>query len=356
MQDISSATRRTSKKGRTKPAKRGSIRSLPSCDPKASLSDLQIGAPLLDWYDANARNLPWRNDRGPYRVWLSEVMLQQTRVAAVIDHYQRFLRRFPTLAKLAAARESSVLAAWSGLGYYRRARMLHAAAKVVVKEHDGKFPSTSAELRALPGVGRYTAAAIASIAFGESVAVVDGNVKRVITRLLGRPIAGDPLWREAQNLLARDAYAVARPGDFNQAVMELGATVCVPGQPKCLYCPLAAQCATRGELPLARSGARAHKRDISYLLALRAGQIYLTQRDSDASLMPLMWELPEVASPDGTHRELFQLRHAITVTNYRVRVLSGEPQTPGQWFSVHRFATLPLTGLARKILRRAGVI
>src|ERR1700758_751200 len=135
---------------------------------------------LLAWYDAHARELPWRGSRDPYRVWLSEIMLQQTRVAAVIEHYHEFLRRFPTVQKLAAAREASVLAAWSGLGYYRRARMLHAAAKVIVREHGGMFPANEAGLLALPGIGRYTAAAIASIAFGEPVAVVDGNVERVL--------------------------------------------------------------------------------------------------------------------------------------------------------------------------------
>src|SRR5579862_2694686 len=141
---------------------------------------------LLDWYDQHKRDLPWRADRDPYRVWLSEIMLQQTRVAAVLEHYRRFLLRFPTLQKLAAAREASVLAAWSGLGYYRRARMLHAAARQVVKQCGGTFPRTSAELRALPGVGRYTAAAIASIAFNEAVAVVDGNVERVVGRVQGK--------------------------------------------------------------------------------------------------------------------------------------------------------------------------
>src|SRR5580704_4140793 len=149
---------------------------------------------LLAWYDAHARDLPWRRDRDPYRVWLSEIMLQQTRVAAVIEHYHEFLRRFPTVKKLAAAREESVLAAWSGLGYYRRARMLHAAAKVVARERGGKFPATAGDLLALPGIGRYTAAAIASIAFGEPVAVVDGNVERVLQRVLGRRLAGEELW------------------------------------------------------------------------------------------------------------------------------------------------------------------
>src|ERR1700724_1820946 len=141
---------------------------------------------LLSWYDRVQRDLPWRESRDPYWVWVSEIMLQQPRVAAVIEHYKRFLRRFPTVAKLAAARESSVLAAWSGLGYYRRARMLHAAAKKLVRDRQGKFPTTTEELRELPGVGRYTAAAIASIAFDHPVAVVDGNVERLLQRVLGK--------------------------------------------------------------------------------------------------------------------------------------------------------------------------
>src|SRR5580698_3215508 len=142
---------------------------------------------LMKWYRENARVLPWRGVEDPYRVWISEIMLQQTRVQAVIEHYKLFLKKFPTIKKLAAAPEQDVLAAWSGLGYYRRARMMHAAAKVVVSEHGGVLPRTAAELRALPGIGEYTSAAIASIAFGESVAVVDGNVERVLLRLTGRP-------------------------------------------------------------------------------------------------------------------------------------------------------------------------
>jgi len=165
----------------------------------------------------------WRANHDPYRVWLSEIMLQQTRVAAVIEHYHEFLRRFPNVKKLALAREASVLAAWSGLGYYRRARMLHAAAKVIVREHRGRFPETEEGLRALPGIGRYTAAAIASIAFGQPVAVVDGNVERVLQRLAGKRLADEELWRTANHLL--DAK---RPGDFNQAIMELGPRFATP--------------------------------------------------------------------------------------------------------------------------------
>ena len=198
---------------------------------------------LLAWYDGNARDLPWRQDRDPYRVWLSEVMLQQTRVGAVLEHYRRFLQRFPTVQKLAAAREASVLAAWSGLGYYRRARMLHAAAKAITKKHAGKIPDTVAGLRDLPGIGRYTAAAIASIAFNVPAAVVDGNVERVLGRVSGAGLAEGDLWQTAEDLLSHD-----RPGDFNQAMMELGATVCLPRQPLCLACPVRDLCATRGSL------------------------------------------------------------------------------------------------------------
>ena len=209
----------------------------------AELRERLFRAQLLAWYDAHARDLPWRESRDPYRVWLSEIMLQQTRVAAVIAHYHEFLRRFPTVEKLARAREASVLAAWSGLGYYRRARMLHAAAKVVARERGGKFPETMEGLRGLPGIGRYTAAAIASIAFGEAVAVVDGNVERVLQRFSGQRLAGEKFWLSAERLLDR-----ARPGDFNQAMMELGATVCTPRAPACLTCPVVELCATRGEM------------------------------------------------------------------------------------------------------------
>ncbi len=200
---------------------------------------------LLSWYDRNRRDLPWRRDRDPYRVWLSEIMLQQTRVSAVLEHYRRFLRRFPTVQKLASAREPAVLAAWSGLGYYRRARMMHAAAKAIVKQHGGRFPGGIAELRALPGIGRYTAAAIASIVFDVPAAVVDGNVERVLGRVFGTGLTGEGFWQTAETLLSRK-----RPGDFNQAMMELGATVCLPRQPRCSACPVFGLCATRGHLEL----------------------------------------------------------------------------------------------------------
>jgi A/G-specific adenine glycosylase len=208
---------------------------------------------LLTWYDGHARKLPWRQNRDPYRVWLSEIMLQQTRVAAVIAHYHEFLLRFPTVDKLSRARESSVLAAWSGLGYYRRARMLHAAAKVIVRELDGRFPGTAAGWRNLPGIGRYTAAAIASIS--------------------GKRLTGETLWNAAEEMLDRN-----RPGDFNQAMMELGAVVCTPRTPACLTCPVLEFCVTRGDLPGATKAPRQQQREIHYALHHRDGKVLIVQR------------------------------------------------------------------------------
>jgi A/G-specific adenine glycosylase len=306
---------------------------------------------LLAWYDAHRRDLPWRASRNPYHIWLSEIMLQQTRVAAVIVHYHEFLRRFPTVEKLARARESSVLAAWSGLGYYRRARMLHATAKTVARQHHGKFPASSAALQALPGIGRYTAAAIASIAFGEPTAVVDGNVERVLRRISGKPLAGEKLWSIANHLLDQK-----RPGDFNQAMMELGATVCTPRAPSCLTCPVINSCATRGELEAAPKAPRQNKREISYALVCRHNKVFLVQRPLDASLMPGMWELPGRARASSS--PLFTLRHSITMTDYTVQVhrIAAPPAMPGKWVTWDRLRSLPLTGLARKILRKAGLI
>ncbi len=308
---------------------------------------------ILRWYDVNRRELPWRESRDPYRVWLSEIMLQQTRVAAVIEHYQEFLRRFPTVHQLAAAREASVLAAWSGLGYYRRARMLHAAAKVIVRGHGGKFPSTEEDLRALPGIGRYTAAAIASIAFEQPVAVVDGNVERVLQRVAGKRLADEELWAAANGLLEKK-----RPGDFNQAMMELGALVCTPRAPACLTCPVLELCATRGELPAVGAALKQRKREIHYALCCRNGDLLLVQRARDAAVMAGMWELPEIAVANTIAAPLFTLKHSITVTNYTVRVWWDiEPSgMAGKWISCERLGRMALTGLARKILRKAEVL
>ena len=313
---------------------------------------------ILVWYDRHRRDLPWRASRDPYRVWLSEIMLQQTRVAAVIGHYHEFLQRFPTVEKLAAAREARVLAAWSGLGYYRRARMLHAAAKLIVRQHGGEFPASEKQLRYLPGIGRYTAAAIASIAFGEPVAVVDGNVERVLQRVTGKRLTGEELWSHANDLLDKD-----RPGDFNQAMMELGAVVCTPRTPACLTCPIVALCATRGELPALAKSTPQKKREIHYALNCRNGsgrarEVFLIQRSPTALLMAGMWELPELSGINGSAGPLFTLPHSITVTDYTVRVWRDPPQSTivGKWTPAARLGQVALTGLARKILRKAEML
>jgi len=307
---------------------------------------------ILAWYDAHRRDLPWRKNRDPYRVWISEIMLQQTRVAAVIERYGEFLRRFPTVENLAAAREASVLAAWSGLGYYRRARMLHAAAKAVAREYGGNFPTTVEGWRALPGIGRYTAAAIASIAFDQPAEVVDGNVERVLQRVAGKRLPEKELWKAADELL--DAR---RPGDFNQAMMELGAVVCTPRAPACLTCPVVELCATRGELAATTKPVPQNKRQIHYALHCRDGEVFLLQRAPSMSLMPGMWELPEVTAANGAAKPLFTLRHSITVTDYTVRVWrAAPPGSNGKWIPVQRLPQVALTGLARKILRKAEML
>jgi len=309
-------------------------------------------AKLLAWYDANKRDLPWRVTKDAYCIWLSEIMLQQTRVAVVKEYYPRFLKRFPTLAALAAARVSSVLAAWSGLGYYRRARALHAASRVVARKLEGRFPRTAEELRALPGVGAYTAAAVASIAFDQPVAVVDGNVERVLTRLFGGTFETATVWKRARELL--DA---ARPGDFNQAMMELGATLCLPRQPLCESCPVYRWCVTRGEF--GEKAVQSRKKSfVRYCLARSNGSVFLVRRPGDASLMAGMWELPELTGQAEETANGFKVRHSITVTDYAVEVVSGEPplSASGRWVPVTRVTRLPLTGLTRKIFRHAGII
>jgi A/G-specific adenine glycosylase len=317
----------------------------------ASLPELRLT--LLSWYARNKRDLPWRRDADPYRVWVSEIMLQQTRVAAVLGHYKRFMRRFPKVQRLAAARESSALAAWSGLGYYHRARRMHQAARAIVRKLHGKFPGNEEEWRKLPGIGRYTAAAIASIAFGEAVAAVDGNVERVLTRVFGHAEGREATWRRAEMLLDRE-----RPGDFNQTMMELGATVCTPRAPQCLLCPLNRWCKSRGADAVRPQTARKHKQ-LCYALVQKGKNVLLAQRPANTSLMAAMWELPSVpeSGRDG-NEPVARLRHSITDTDYEVLVFSVAPdglQSPKgntRWFSRKQWERLPLTGLTRKVLHR----
>jgi A/G-specific adenine glycosylase len=324
---------------------------------------------LLQWFGQNARDLPWRQTRDPYAIWVSETMLQQTRVAVVIDYYTRFMARFPTLESLAGADEAEVLALWSGLGYYRRARALHESARAVITEHAGVIPKTAAALSRLPGVGVYTAAAVASIAFGEPVAAVDGNVERVLTRYFGHePVPGvarsGELRRAAEQLVDPE-----HPGDFNQAMMELGATVCLPKAPMCLACPVREGCATRGEHSVPRTKKMLSRKTALALVQRRQwprAEVLLQRRPSDASQMPNMWELPAIK--EGQESEdmlLLTVRHSITNTNYYVTVygLTTNEQKflardAGEriWVPVLDLPEQPLTGLTRKILKRLRVM
>jgi A/G-specific adenine glycosylase len=309
---------------------------------------------LLGWYGESQRQLPWRGTTDPYHILVSEIMLQQTRVAVVEERYRKFVAQFPSAERLARAKEATVLAAWSGLGYYRRARALHGAAKVIVQR--GSFPRTAPELMELPGVGRYTAAAVASIAFGEPLAVVDGNVKRVIDRLVNRkaalaaPIAEEQYWDIASQLLDRQS-----PGDSNQAMMELGALVCLPAQPLCHACPVADLCGARGPTEKAARPAR-RKAELHYALTRKNGSILLRQRNKQSSLMPGMWELPETKLVDSCLPPLLRLRHSITTTDYTIFVHAGnnKKRRAERWVPLRSAYRLPLTGLTRKIIRGLG--
>ncbi len=383
------------------PSKRGGRPRLAAGPPSTHTLPLSSGEQqvfrdsLLAWYRLNARELPWRGIDDPYGTWLSEIMLQQTRVDAVIEHYRRFLHRYPTLLTLALAPEEDVLALWSGLGYYRRARMLHRAARFLVAEHGGTLPRTAVELRALPGIGSYTSAAIASIAFGEPVAVVDGNVERVLLRIAGRPEQAGSHAETFVALFAQALLHTGSPGDSNQAMMELGATVCLPRGPLCLQCPVFDWCRTRGEhTTLPRTAMRsAH---VGYALTQRRAsepqrlgasepQILLHRRSSELSLMAGMLELPPLRTlPHAPPR--LRLRHGITGTNYYVEIFDigteaevldsmtatetpagtdtaihpdlhprAADQAPAlEWFPLSNLSALPLTGLARKVLQRTG--
>ncbi|HET6206119.1 MAG TPA: A/G-specific adenine glycosylase [Terracidiphilus sp.] len=343
--------------------------------PNLEVSRLRVA--LLTWYERHRRDLPWRRTSDPYAIWVSEIMLQQTRVAVVIERYRAFMERFPTVSVLAAAPEQEVLALWSGLGYYRRARMLHKAAQMVVAEREGKIPETAAELLGLPGVGGYTSAAIASIAHDEPVAVVDGNVERVICRLAGWEQSSgrerDPQRRRIEEFAAK-LLDMERPGDFNQAMMELGATVCLPRNPQCLVCPLREGCQTRGEHKTAPRP-RMESREAEFALCVRTPmpgrnpdtrEVLLEQRPASMSVMPGLWELPALPNPvvdDGAVR--MTVRHAIMNVNYMVRIQDVDESELNKlavkcgerrWVPLSEVAGMALTGLARKVLKRANLM
>ena len=338
---------------------------------------------LLAWFDVHRRDLPWRQTSDPYRIWLSEVMLQQTRVETVLPYYRRFLERFPTVKRLAEAEVDEVLALWSGLGYYRRARQLHQAARLVAERgHRGAgFPRTAVGLRELPGIGDYTAAAVASIAFGEAIPVLDGNVVRVLSRLLAAP--EDPRGGAGRRRLleaARELLDPARPGDSNQALMELGATLCSPQRPRCPACPLRLGCraALAGEQELYPAARRRRPRESVRLVAVVVeGEdgVLLFRRPEGSALLAGTWELPWVeAGSAGRSPEaglgaryggrwrlgpaLARVRHGITFRDLDVEVRRGEIGSGGfvregieaGWFDGRGRAGLPLSSLVGKVL------
>ncbi|MBL8859602.1 MAG: A/G-specific adenine glycosylase [Planctomycetes bacterium] len=343
-------------------------------DTKAS----SLHQPLLAWFEREQRALPWRETRDPYRVWISEAMLQQTRVETVIPYYRRFLERFPDVRTLAAAPIEDVLAQWSGLGYYRRARTLHAAAQAVVSEHAGLFPASHAALLALPGIGPYTAGAVASIAFDEPAALVDGNVARVLARLfaLDGPQESQA-FRTATWAIARELVAsVSRPGAWNQALMELGATVCTPRDPACYRCPVRTGCSAAltnrvDELPRAKVRRTQIEVELLVLVVHENGGILLRERPPGGRMAGLI-ELPTIETSgdeliaartwggglEFTEIEpLGAVRH--TITHHKIgarvaagRLVRGHPGATWRRVEVSELGTLALTGMTKKIAAR----
>ncbi len=322
---------------------------------------------LLWWYSIHARDLPWRRTRDPYKIWVSEIMLQQTRVAAVIPIYRSFVGSYPTIPALALASEEEILAQWSGLGYYKRARHLHQAARLLLHSYGGKMPHSYAELLKLPGVGQYTAAAVASIAFEEPVAVVDGNVERVLTRVLGAT-GGKLPTRKRIEATAQKLLDPHHAGTFNQAMMELGALLCTPRLPLCVRCPVQEYCRTQNEHPVPPRP-KPLSVPVAYQVLRRSAknpvEILLLRRPLDAAHMPGMWELP-MAKPATLqqYRPVWNTKHAITKTRYAVSVYDlgvapAEPHAAGRevcWANGIQLQSLPLTGLTRKILMRLQIL
>ncbi len=329
---------------------------------------------LLRWFDRNQRKMPWRNTKNPYRIWVSEIMLQQTRVSAVIPYYQRFLRHYPTVQKLARAR--SILKHWAGLGYYSRARNLHKAARVIVKEHGGRFPRQREDALRLPGVGDYTARAVLSIACGQKLAVVDGNVARVLIRLHRLKNAG-PADRAALQPLADNLISPSRPGDFNQAMMELGSTVCLPRRPRCEACPLENLCAARQagvetELPQRIPKSPRPRVKLNVLVIERGGKALMVREP--LGYFSGLWHFPYTrgrrhpAALQGTiparlngQRPMATVTHETTMRDlvlriYRVPARRGKTsnretrQTNARWVRLPDATRLGIGAATRKVL------
>lgn len=320
---------------------------------------------LGDWYQTNKRDLPWRRTSDPYRVWISEIMLQQTRVAAAIPYYERFLARFPDVAALAAASDDDLLKAWAGLGYYSRARNVRAAAQMIVA--NGAFPDSYDAIIALPGIGPYTAAAVASICFGLPHAVLDGNVMRVLARLTQEE--GDiqsSSTRQRLQQSAQDLLDVTNPSNHNQAMMELGAVVCIPREPKCKICPVSKDCRAHysglaAELPIKLRRAEIRRVRRTLLVVIRNGNILLWQREQDAAMLGGFYELPEPHQlPEvKTAKILYEFSHAITNHIYDFHVIAarvGQANSPLQWVRLEQLSALPLSTVTRKALAGGKIL
>jgi A/G-specific adenine glycosylase len=320
----------------------------------------EFRADLLEWFATHQRDLPWRRTRDPYAIWISEIMLQQTRVAAVIPYYERFLARFPTFQALADSPEAELLAHWAGLGYYYRARNLQKAARVMCES--GAFPTSYEEIRRLPGVGDYTAAAIGSIAFGLPHAVLDGNVFRVLSRVCDDTtnIAANA-GRKHFAKVADELLDGTQPGPFNQAMMELGATICLPGNPQCLLCPVARFCGARGsgrqnELPVKIVARRSVEEHRTVFWIERGGDLLLWQRAANSRLMPGFWELPEREQLPGMEagHKIGSFHHGITFHKYRFDVQEASAPTvigSCEWIRLAELADLPVSTILKKAKR-----
>ncbi|MGH7825973.1 MAG: A/G-specific adenine glycosylase [Candidatus Binatia bacterium] len=332
---------------------------------------------LLRWYDKNRRDLPWRQTADPYAIWIAETMLQQTQVKTVLPYYERFMKTLPTVVALQRATLRKVLALWSGLGYYRRAESLMRAAREIARKHGGEIPASYDSLRSLPGIGDYTASALMSIAFGHPFPALDGNVRRVLHRFFGAATEIE-LRRAGRRFLSR-----AKPGDFNQALMELGATICISRNPSCLRCPIAPDCVGRASLlrppPLRKR--RIPVRDIDWPLALvcRDGKVLLRQRAAQG-ILPGLWELPGGERPRGESfiallsRHLRELNGAVkpeyrigafrhSITNRRISssvfvfsVVPGAtlrlPNRQWRWFTPSALDRHPISAMTRKAISR----
>lgn len=319
---------------------------------------MKFSQALIEWYQGVKRDLPWRHTQDPYRILVSEVMLQQTRASVVIPYYERFLAQYPTATALAAASESELLAMWSGLGYYSRARNLQRAARDI----GDAFPTSHAGIRELPGVGDYTAAAIASFAFGLPHAVLDGNVVRVMARVTND--AGDirsPLVRRRLQKAADERLDFNQPGLFNQAIMELGATLCTPRNPQCLLCPVSSLCEGRkagrqDQLPVKLGKATPIDEEVTLLLIRRKDQYLFWLRPLDSVRLAGFHELPDVQQLPLAKRgkEIGEVKHSIVNHRYTITIFEATLATvpPGfLWLAPREALTKPISTIAKKALR-----